>query len=145
MALICSTVFLCDSANKAMSSSSVGTNSCRGGSKKRIVTGYPLQALNNPSKSFCCIGKILSSAFSLSSKVSAQIISLKAAIRSASKNICSVRHKPIPCAPNSMALAASFGVSALVRTFIVRYSSAHAIIRPNSPPIVASTVGMIPS
>jgi hypothetical protein len=37
-------------------------------------------------------------------------------IRSASKNMCSVRHRPIPSAPNSRARLLSAGESALVRT-----------------------------
>ncbi len=44
--------------------------------------------------------------------------------RSAAMNMCSVRHSPIPSAPNSRALAASSGVSALARTPSVRTSSA---------------------
>ena len=41
-------------------------------------------------------------------------------IRSPSKNMCSVRHRPIPSAPKSRATLASCGVSALVRTVIRR-------------------------
>ena len=40
-------------------------------------------------------------------------------IRSGSKNICSVRQRPIPLAPNFRAYIASSGLSALVRTPIV--------------------------
>jgi hypothetical protein len=46
--------------------------------------------------------------------------------RSSAMNMCSVRHRPIPSAPNSRALAASSGVSALARTPSVRSSSAQA-------------------
>jgi hypothetical protein len=38
-----------------------------------------------------------------------------------------VRHRPIPSAPNLRAARASAGVSALVRTFMVRTASAHSI------------------
>ena len=48
-----------------------------------------------------------------------------AVMRSPSKNMCSVRHRPMPSAPNSRARLASAGVSALVRTLSVRYLSAH--------------------
>ena len=48
-------------------------------------------------------------------------------MRSASKNMCSVRHKPIPSAPKSRAAWASIGVSALVRTRSLRASSAQPI------------------
>jgi hypothetical protein len=40
-------------------------------------------------------------------------------------NMCSVRHKPIPCAPNSRAFAASSGVSAFARTL-----QAAVLVRP---------------
>ncbi|MNI28555.1 hypothetical protein D3C73_823350 [compost metagenome] len=40
-------------------------------------------------------------------------------------NICSVRHSPIPSAPKLLALTASSGVSALVKTLSPRNSSAH--------------------
>ena len=143
--LICSTVLPWASASFLMSSSSVGTNSWSGGSRKRIVTGLPSSASYSFSKSPCCSGRILASAASLSSSVSEQIISRNASILFPSKNICSVRQSPIPSAPSSRAFTASCGVSAFVRTFIVLYLSAHPIILPNSPAIVASTVGMIPS
>ena len=44
--------------------------------------------------------------------------------RSAAMNMCSVRQRPMPWAPNSRALAASSGVSAFARTPSVRTSSA---------------------
>ena len=145
IALIVSTDLPCASASFLISSSVWGTNSCSGGSKKRIVTGLPSIASNNCSKSPCWYGRILSSAASLSSTVSEQIISRNASILLPSKNICSVRQSPIPSAPSSRAFLASEGVSAFVRTPIVLYLSAQAMIRPNSPAIVASTVGIIPS
>ena len=48
-------------------------------------------------------------------------------MRSGSKNICSVRQRPIPSAPKAIACFASAGLSALVRTFNVLTSSAHDI------------------
>ena len=80
--------------------------------------------------------------FSRCSTVSETIISRIAAIRSVSKNMCSVRQRPMPSAPNLRACAASFGVSAFVRTFRVRILSAQPIRRLNSPPMTASTVGI---
>src|ERR1044072_3588717 len=50
--------------------------------------------------------------------------------------MCSVRQRPIPSAPNSRALAASWGVSALVRTFRVRVRAAHSMSVAKSPEIV---------
>ena len=145
IALISATVLPFASASFLMSSSSVGTNSCRGGSRKRMVTGSPSIASYSCSKSPCCSGRILDSASSLSSTVSEQIISRNASILSPSKNICSVRQRPIPSAPSSRAFFASVGVSALVLTFMVLYSSAHPMIRSKSPAILASTVGIAPS
>ena len=66
-------------------------------------------------------------------------------MRSASKNICSVRDRPIPSAPKSRAVLASSGVSALVRTFIVRTASAQPIKVPKSPDNFGWIVGTSPS
>ncbi len=52
-----------------------------------------------------------------------------AATRSSPRNMCSVRHSPIPSAPRSMALADWPGVSALARTLSRRTSSALAMKR----------------
>ena len=93
-----------------------------------------------PSKSPLCIGRSFASAFLLCISVFDTIISRTALIRSPSKNICSVRTSPIPSAPNFTACAASFGVSAFVRTFNLRVSSAHVIKRSKSPEISAGTV-----
>ena len=49
-------------------------------------------------------------------------------MRSPSKNMCSVRQRPMPSAPNAMALALWSGGSALVRTPSVRALSAHSMI-----------------
>ena len=46
--------------------------------------------------------------------------------RSSAMNMCSVRHRPIPSAPSSLARSASLGVSALTRTPSRRNSSAHS-------------------
>ena len=50
--------------------------------------------------------------------LSARIISRTATMRSPSKNMCSVRQRPMPSAPNARAARASVGVSALARTFM---------------------------
>ena len=68
-----------------------------------------------------------------------------APILSGSKNMCSVLQSQIHSAPNSLALAASVGVSALVLTFNFLYLSAQAIILQKSPETLASTVGIAPS
>jgi hypothetical protein len=53
-------------------------------------------------------------------------------MRSAAKNMCSVRHRPMPSAPNLRAVRASAAVSALVRTFSVRVASTQAISSSSS-------------
>ena len=68
-----------------------------------------------------------------------------ALIRFPSKNICSVLVSPIPTAPKSLAFLASFGVSALVLTFIVAYLLAISIISPKSPLNSGSIVASLPS
>ena len=60
-------------------------------------------------------------------------------------NMCSVRHRPMPSAPNSRAFFASPGVSALARTFKSRSSSAHARICSKSSESSASMSGTSPS
>ncbi len=98
-----------------------------------------------PSKSARCIGNNPFNACFLPFTVSAKIISRMALILSTSKNICSVLVKPIPWAPNPLAILASLGVSALVLTCIMAYLSANFIISANSPVNVGSTVATLPS
>ena len=86
----------CVFARSAISSSVCGTNSCSGGSRKRIVTGWPSSASYSCSKSSCWYGRILARASSRSSTVSEQIISRNAAMRLCEKNMCSVRQRPMP-------------------------------------------------
>ena len=120
-------------AISAISSSLCGKNSCKGGSSKRIVTGSPFMIWNSSMKSCRCMGKSLSNAFWRPAVSLAIIISRTATIRSASKNMCSVRLRPMPSAPNSSAIFASVGVSALARIFIRRAESAQEIKVPNTP------------
>ncbi len=68
-----------------------------------------------------------------------------AQIRSPSKNMCSVRHRPMPSAPNSRARLASSGVSALVRTLRQRTSSAQAMSFLKSPAMAGGSVATWPS
>ena len=79
------------------------------------------------------------------SSFSARIISRMAAMRSPSKNMCSVRHRPMPSAPNSRARLASAGVSAFVRILSVRYLSAHFITVAKSPESLGSCVAIAPA
>ena len=61
----------------------------------------------------------------------ARIMACMCGMRSSAKNMCSVRHRPMPSAPNSRATLASRGMSALARTpKLPRNSSAHVISLP---------------
>ena len=66
--------------------------------------------------------------------VLARIISRTIGSRSGARNMCSVRHRPMPSAPSLRALAASSPVSALARTasLPLRIASAHCRIVSNS-------------
>ena len=65
-----------------------------------------------------------------------------ALMRSSAKNICSVRHRPMPSAPMSTACCASRGLSALVMTSIWRAASAQPMKRLKFLLPVAATVGI---
>ncbi len=73
------------------------------------------------------------------------IIWRTAPIRSGSKNMCSVRQRPMPSAPNLRAVSASSGVSALARTPIRRSLSAQPINVPKSPDIAGSIIATLPT
>ena len=88
------------------------------------MTGRPVIASKMPSKSACWNGRSRSSAARRPASVSARIISCITGSRSSPKNMCSVRQRPMPCAPNSRARAASGGVSAFARTRSRRNPSA---------------------
>eukprot|EP00438_Fugacium_kawagutii_P025779 Skav230060 [mRNA] locus=scaffold1221:119908:121924:- [translate_table: standard] len=115
-------------------------NSCKGGSNKRTVTGLPSMILNSSVMSSLCITNNLSKACRRSASSVAKIICLMATIRCPSKNMCSVRTRPMPSAPNSLACRASAGVSALARTFMSRTSSAHCMMVPKDPESCGGTV-----
>ena len=73
------------------------------------------------------------------SSSSARIISRIAAMRSSSKNMCSVRHRPMPSAPNARAVARverRVGVGAHLHRRAT--PSAHDISSPNSPASAAA-------
>src|SRR5664280_2117466 len=122
-------------------SSSLGRNSCSGGSSSRTTIGRPSIASKMPSKSDCCIGSSLSSSFWRSTVVVARIIFCTTGSRSTAMNMCSVRHSPMPSAPNSRALAASSGVSPLARTPRRRKLSAHSRMTRKSSLIEGGTSG----
>ncbi len=75
----------------------------------RMITGSPAISLKMPSKSPRWIGRSLASCFSRSSVVEAMIMACTIGSRSCSMNMCSVRHRPTPCAPFSRAFDASRG------------------------------------
>ncbi len=116
------------SATATLTDSSVrsGRNSCSGGSSSRTTTGSPSIAPKMPRKSSRCSGSSSSSAFSRSSSVRDKIT--RSTIRRREpRNMCSVRHSPMPWAPKSRARWASSGLSALARTPIRRVRSAWSI------------------
>ncbi len=76
-----------------------------------------------PRSRACCSGSSSSSAARRSASSSAMIIARIFGWRSAAMNMCSVRQRPTPSAPNSRARRASSGVSAFARTPSVRSSS----------------------
>ena len=132
-------------ATSAISLSPCGRNSCSGGSSRRIVTGRPLMISNSSTKSARCIGNSLATAARRDFSSSARIISRTAWMRSSSKNICSVRHSPMPSAPNLTATRASAGVSALARTPSLRTLSAQPISVANSPDSCGSIIATLPA
>mmetsp|Transcript_26972 Transcript_26972/g.58960 ORF Transcript_26972/g.58960 Transcript_26972/m.58960 type:complete len:445 (+) Transcript_26972:1164-2498(+) len=132
-------------AAQTSSISPSGRNSCRGGSSSRMVTGRPSMALKMPSKSALWKGSRSARALRRASLLCATIILLTAAMRSSlAKNMCSVRHRPMPSAPNFLASAASSGVSALVSTLSLRLSSTHFIKAPRSPASLGGDRGCLP-
>ena len=76
---------------------------------------------------------------------SARIISWTTGSRSSPKNMCSVRQRPMPSAPNSRARAASAGLSAFARTFSRRSSSAQPRIVWKSSFSCGGTSGIAPT
>ena len=124
---------------------SAGKNSCSGGSSKRIQTGFPSIIWKSSVKSARCIGSKRSSEVARSTSFSAKIISRMTDRRSASKNICSLRHNPMPSAWKFLAVCASRGVSAFARMPISRNSSAQvkSVVTASSKP--ASTVSTCPT
>ena len=133
------------SLNCCKSSSGCGKNSCNGGSSRRMVTGKPAIMVNSSTKSFCCWGCKRSKAICRCLASAAKIRHRISKIRRVSKNICSVRTRPIPWAPKRRARSASAGVSALARTARPRCLSAHCIRLPKSPLSSGSSVGAWPS
>ena len=75
----------------------------------------------------------------------AMIISRTIGMRSSPKNMCSVRTRPMPTAPNSRALTASAGVSALARTVVVACAWAQPRSSRNSSESFGSTSGWAPT
>ena len=82
-----------------------------------MVAGIALERLEDAGEIFALIGQELRErGFPVRRSLSARIISRMASMRSPSKNMCSVRVRPMPAAPNAMAFSVCSGLSALVRT-----------------------------
>ena len=116
-------------ATRTASSVRSGRNSCRGGSMRRIVTGRPSMAARMPVKSCRWSGSRASSAALALGLVLAPGSSPRPGLRRSPRNMCSVRHSPMPWAPKRRARAASSGVSALARTSSRRTASARSRVR----------------
>ena len=110
-------------ATSTASSVRSGRNSCSGGSINRMVTGNPSMASRTSVKSAICSGSNAASAASRSSSLLATI-NFSTYILCSPRNMCSVRSRPMPCAPIRRARAASGPLSALVRTPSLRRESA---------------------
>ena len=111
--------------------------------KEALLTqhgGNPLMIVKSSTKSARCIGRSFDKAARRPASSSARIISRTEMIRSPSKNMCSVRHRPMPSAPKFLAVFASSGVSALARTFMRRTPSAQPIRVANSPESSGSSI-----
>ena len=78
-----------------------GRNSCNGGSSSRMVTGSPSIASKMPSKSARCSLRAAPRARRVSSAASAARMNRCTIGRRSPRNMCSVRHRPMPSAPNS--------------------------------------------
>ncbi len=101
--------------------------------------------VNSSTKSAFWNGAILARATRRPASSSARIISRTAAMRASSKNMCSVRDRPMPSAPKPRAVLASSGVSALARTFRRRMPSAQPIRVWKSPVSSGSIMATAPS
>ena len=87
--------------------SASGRNSCSGGSSSRIVTGSPSMAREDALEVALLHRQRARRARALaSSSSSARIISRTTGRRSSAMNMCSVRQRPMPSAPNSRAARA---------------------------------------
>ena len=82
------------------------------------MTGKPFMIRKISAKSSRWIGNSSASPARRPVSSSAMITRRIAPMRSASKNMCSVRLNPMPSAPKRRAMRASATVSALARTFM---------------------------
>ncbi len=110
-----------------------------------MTTGKPAIDSKIPSKSDCWNGRSRSSAARRPCSSEARIISWTTGSRSSPKNMCSVRQRPTPWAPNSRAFAASSGLSAFAHTWSRRTSSAHSRIVSKSSLIRGGTRSTSPT
>src|ERR1035438_10007828 len=121
-------------ATSTIRSSRLGRNSCSGGSIVRMTTGRPSMASNRPTKSLRCMGSSLARALRRAFSSRARIMACMCSMRSSAKNMCSVRQRPMPSAPNLRAALASRGISALARTpNLPRNSSDHFMNEARTP------------
>ena len=133
-------------ATSRSSSSSCGRNSCSGGSSRRIVTGRPSMISKMPDEVVALHRQELGQRRAAGPRRRRPGSSrASATMRSGSKNMCSVRQRPMPSAPK---LRAVRGVVRACRRWCapsaVRRSSAQPISVAKSPESCGSTVGTWP-
>ena len=122
----------------------VGKNSCIGASSRRTVTGRLPTARRRSRKSSRCASASAASAASSSSGLEERITRRMNGSRSP-RNMCSVRHRPIPSAPLSIATPASTPVSALARMPSRRTSSAQFRTVANANDGSGRSIGTAPT
>ena len=110
-----------------------------------MVTGRSPMMRNRSWKSLRWNGSSLANAARRPASSGAMIIWRTALMRSGSKNMCSVRQRPMPSAPYFFAVSASSGVSAFARTFMRRDLSAHSISVAKSVDMAASIIATWPT
>ena len=117
------------SATRTDSSVMSGRNSCSGGSSSRIGDRQPVHRRRGSAGSPTAAAAAAPPAPARARSSSSARISRSTCWRRSPRNMCSVRHSPMPSAPNRRARSASSAVSALARTRSRRTASACAMIR----------------
>ena len=103
-----------------------GRNSCSGGSSRRTVTGQPVHRAQDADEVLALQRQQRGERLRPAPPSPSARTRSSTSWRRSPRNMCSVRHSPMPSAPKRRARSASSGVSALVRTPSRRVASACA-------------------